>query len=218
MKKKISFYLAIAIFVVPLFIYFIGRTGKNNFKPLPYFGEKILPDGNQIKDTIYYTVPDFKLVSQRGDTISQITFSNSIYITNFFFASCKDVCPKMNAKIETVYKKIADSKINGVKFLSITVDPKNDSVQALMNYSKKFHANPNIWYFATGNKEAIMKAGSGFLLSVSIEDSTIDHSQQVLLIDKQNHLRGYYDGLDDLDISRLNEDIKVLLYEYSKQN
>jgi protein SCO1/2 len=216
MKKRTSFFIAIAVIVVPILIYFLLHAGKQNFKSLPVFGEKVAPNGDDIKDTIFYTVPDFKVTSQTGETITQKTFSGSIYIANFFFASCKDVCPKMNAKVETIYAKAKEYA--EVKFISFSVDPENDSVPVLANYAKKFNADSKIWYFVTGSKDAIFKAGQGFLLPVSIEEKTIDHSQQLLLIDKQNRIRGIYNGLDDLEIKRLNDDIKVLLYEYHKPN
>jgi protein SCO1/2 len=216
MKGKQSFFIAIAVIVVPILIYFLMNAGKQNYKRLPVFGEKVAPNGADIKDTIFYTIPDFKVTSQTGQTVTQQTFNNSIYIANFFFASCKDVCPIMNAKVETVYEKAKEYA--EVKFISFSVDPENDSVPVLAAYAKKFHADPNIWYFVTGSEEDIFKAGQGFLLPVSIENKTVDHSQQLLLIDKQNRIRGIYDGLDDLEIKRLNEDLKVLLYEYHHTN
>lgn len=214
LKSKTSFFIAIIVFVLPVLLYFIAKTGKNNFIGLPYYGERVIPDGDKIKDTIFYSIPDFNLISQTGEIINQKTFDDHIYVANFFFASCKDVCPKMNAKVATLYKNVLEKKFDEVKFLSITVDPENDSVPVLNEYSKKFKADPARWYFATGTKDEIFKTGMGFLLPVSIEDRTIDHSQQLLLIDKNNHIRGIYNGLEDIEIKRLKEEIKMLLYEY----
>ena len=214
MTARGKFIIAISVILVPVIIFFIGSFGKQNFKNLPYFGERTAPGGGDDKDTIYYSVPGFELISQTGETITQKTFDNCIYIANFFFASCKDVCPKMNAKVESVYTKIKEQNIKEIKFLTITVDPENDSVPVLAEYANKFHADPKSWYFATGTKEEIFKTGKGFLLPVSIEDKTIDHSQQLLLIDKNKHIRGIYNGLDEVEILRLKDDLKVLLYEY----
>jgi len=217
MKKRLVFLVALSIIIVPLILYFIARTGRQNYNGLPYFGERIPPNGAEIKDTIFYTIPDFKVISQTGDSVSQKTFSSTIYIANFFFTSCKDVCPKMNKKLETVYKKAVEQKYEDVKFISFSVDPENDSVPALAVYAKKFNADPKKWYFVTGTKNNIFKTGQGFLLPVSIEDTTIDHSENLILVDKKNHIRGIYDGLDEIEIKRLNEELKVLLYEYHKK-
>ena len=213
MKRK-NFFIAISVIIIPVLIYFLGKAGKQTFNSLPFYGEKVLPEGT--KDTVFYTIPDFHVSSQTGETVTQKTFDNSIYIANFFFASCKDVCPKLNAKVESVYKKVLEQNYAEVKFISFTVDPENDSVSVLADYAKKFNADAKKWYFVTGTNEAIVNAGRGFLLPVSMEDTTIDHSQNLILVDKLNHIRGIYNGLDEIEIKRLNEDLKVLLYEYHR--
>jgi len=218
MKKKKSFYIALGLLVVPIIIYWLLSLANHSFTGLPYYGERIPPEGNQ-KDTIYYQIPPFKLVSQFGDITTQESIGNRIYIANFFFARCKDVCPKMNAKIETVYSKcreLAKTKpeYNEILFVSHTVDPDNDSVAVLALYAEQFGVTDKNWLFLTGSKDAIFTAGRGYLLPVSIEDKTIDHSQQLLLIDRDKHIRGIYDGLNDRDIKKIREDIDVLLYEY----
>ena len=221
MKNKGPFFIALGLIVAPIVIYWLLSLGTHTFSSLPIYGERIAPEGDQ-KDTIFYSVPDFKLVSQYGDTVTQKTIGNRIYIANFFFARCKDVCPKMNAKVETVYAKcqeLAQTKdaYKDILFVSHSVDPDNDSVPVLAMYAEKMGAkNPN-WLFLTGSKEAMFNAGQGYLLPVSIEDKTIDHSQNLLLIDPDKRIRGIYDGLEDRDIKRLREDIDVLIHEYSQQ-
>jgi protein SCO1/2 len=207
------------------------NTGQQRYVTLPIFGEKIPPEGNN-KDTIYYQIPDFKVVNQNGDTVSQANLNDGIYVANFFFATCKDICPSMNRRAKLIYdemqelayknRKLAEEKgleitQTPVKFISFTVDPENDSVPVLKAYAEKLKVTGNNWYFTTSDNEQIFKIGRGFLLPVSIEDRTIDHSQQLLLIDKQNRIRGMYDALDDYEMKRLQGEIKVLLYEYSNK-
>lgn len=214
MRSNKVIFTVLGLIAVPILIFYIFNAGEQRFNSLPYLGERIEPNGADIKDTIYYTVPDFKLIAHTGETITNSNTDGNIYIANFFFASCKDVCPKMNAKVETILTKLAEYK--NVKILSHTVDPENDSVPVLAEYAKKYKAGPGQWYFLTGNKDAIFKVGQGYLLPVSIEDKTIDHSQQLILVDQKRHIRGIYDGLDDKDIKRIKEDIKVLLYDELK--
>jgi protein SCO1/2 len=214
MKNKRIVITALGLLIVPILIFYIFNAGKQTYNSLPYLGERVAPDGEAIKDTVYYSIPPFKLVDQNGDTLTNSNFDGSIYIANFFFASCKDICPKMNAKVETIVSKLAEYP--QVKFISHTVDPENDSAAVLAQYATKFKAKAGIWYFVTGSKDDIFKAGQGYLLPVSIEDKTIDHSQQLILVDQNRHIRGIYDGLDDKDIRRIKEDIKVLLYDEIK--
>jgi protein SCO1/2 len=221
MENKKSFFVALGLLVVPILIYWLLSLGNHSFNTLPIYGERIAPEGAQ-KDTIYYQVPDFKLVSQFGDTVTMNTIGKRIYVANFFFARCKDVCPKMNAKVETVYAKcqeLAKTKdaYKDVLFISHSVDPENDSVPVLAMYAAKMGAKNRNWLFLTGSKEDMFRAGQGYLLPVSIEDKTIDHSQNLLLIDPDKRIRGIYDGLEDREIKRLREDIDVLIHEYSQQ-
>ncbi len=211
MKKK-GFFIATGLLVVPVVIFYMLNAGSQNFKKLGYLGERIAPDGIGIKDTIYYSVPDFMGIDQSGDTLHSNDLSNNVFVANFFFASCKDVCPSMNRRLKIVYDRFKE--FAEVKFVSFTVDPANDSTQVLLNYSKKFDADPKIWHFVNAGKNGVFDIGQGMLLPVSIEDKTIDHSQQLILIDKSKHIRGVYDSGSDIDIKHLEEDIKVLLYEY----
>lgn len=217
MKNKKSFIITLGLLLVPIFIYWLLSLANHQFESLPYYGERIPPEGAQ-KDTIYYKVPDFKLVSQFGDTVTHESIGKRIYVANFFFARCQDVCPKMNAKLETIYAKcqelaLTKPEYNDILFISHSVDPQNDSVPVLAMYAEQFAVKNKNWLFLTGSKDAIFNAGQGYLLPVSIEDKTIDHSQQLLLIDQDKHIRGIYNGLDDRDIKKVREDIDMLLFE-----
>lgn len=209
MFKRKSFIIAIGILSIPIAIFFILSKAKQNFNQLPIFGEKYL-NGN---DTVYYAIKDFTVTDQLGKTITLKSLNNNIFIANFFFASCKDVCPTMNRRIKTIYDKAKE--FSEVKFISFSVDPTNDTTEVLNNYAKRFEADPKIWHFTrTNTEEEMVKIGQGFLLPVSIEDKTIDHSQQLLLIDKEGRIRGIYNSADDSELYRLDDEIKVLLYEY----
>ncbi len=210
MKK--SFYIAAGVIIIPVLIYFLFKAGNTSFKHLPYLGERVAPDGVTQTDTIYYSIPNFEVSDQSNKKLTLKDFDGSIFIANFFFASCKDVCPAMNKKLAVVYDKFKE--FSEIKFISFTVDPMQDSVPVLAQYAKQYNADAKIWHFATASKEATYKIGQGFLLPVSVEDTTIDHSQQLVLIDKEKHIRGVYNSFDDEDMGKLNDEIKVLLYEY----
>jgi protein SCO1/2 len=210
--KRSSFYIAASILVVPIIVFLVLDRGKTNTIRLAYFGNRIEPNGADVKDTIYYTIPNFNVTDQTGQELSLANFDGQIFVANFFFASCKDVCPRMNSRLKKVYDK--SKEYAEVKFISFTVDPNRDTTSVLAAYANKFGADSKIWHFARTDKESLFKIGQGFLLPVSIEDRTIDHSQQVLLIDKEKHIRGIYNGLEDDDMKRLGDEIKVLLIEY----
>ncbi len=214
-----SFYVAISVLLLPIFIFILLNTGKPKYQKLPIYGERIPPDGMDIKDTIFHVIPDFSVTNQSGIVITKNDLNDCVYIANFFFASCQDICPKMNAELELIYnklnsKKLEEKKYSTVKFISFTVDPVNDSVSVLADYAKKFNADSKIWHFCVTSQDSLLKIGSGFLLPVSKEDKTIDHSQQLILVDKNHHIRGVYDGLNKKETERLYDELKVLLTEY----
>ncbi|MFY8190141.1 MAG: SCO family protein [Bacteroidia bacterium] len=212
MKRK-GFWIATGLLVVPVVIFYMLSAGTHKFGTLPIYGERIPPDGKLQKDTIYYQIPNFEVSDQSGKNLNLESFQGKIFVANFFFASCEDVCPTMNRRLARVYEKYKE--FAEVHFISFTVDPLNDSVQTLFNYAKKYDADPKIWHFArTQTNEEIFKIGQGFLLPVSMEDKTIDHSQQLIIIDKERRIRGVYDSFSDVELKRLEEDLKVLLYEY----
>lgn len=207
-----SFFIAAGVIIIPVLVYFLLKAGNTNFKRLPYLGERIVPDGKNVKDTIYYEVPDFEVIDQTGKKLSLASFQNKIFVANFFFASCEEVCPTMNKKLANVYEKFKE--FSEIEFVSFTVDPDNDSLAVLSEYAKRFKADPKIWHFVSTNLDATSKIGQGFLLPISKEDKTIDHSQQFILVDKERHIRGVYNSFDEEDMKRLNDELKVLLYEY----
>lgn len=211
MNRK-SFWLATGILVIPVVFFYVFNAGTQNFERLPIFGERTPPDGIHSTDTVYYTVPDFHLVDQTGQAFSQQNLSNGITIYNFFFANCEEVCPRMNRRLQSIYDKYKE--FSEVHFASVTVDPANDSVTVLKEYANQFKADPKIWHFLTGNNDTIVNLGKGLLLPISNESKTIDHSQQFILVDKSNRIRGVYDSESDAEIKRLEGDIKLLLYEY----
>ena len=190
-------------------------TGKTNFIRLPYFGEKTLADNG--KDTLFHTIPSFSFVNQNGDIITDKNYDNKIYVADYFFTTCKSICPKMATELLRVQEKFAYT--NGeVQLLSHTVNPENDSVPILKAYSEMVHANTKMWNFVTGNKKELYDiARNGYLLNALEGEGGPDdfiHSELFVLIDKEKHIRGIYDGTNIKEVNNLLDDIKVLIAEY----
>lgn len=205
--------IVLGIFLIPFIFFLLLSKGKYNYKHLDIFGPKELNAGG---DTTYFTVPDFKLVNQNGDTITQKNLEGKIYVANFFFASCPGVCPKMTDSLRHVQDEFKDYK--DVMFISHTVDPEHDSLPALKAFAQKHGADLSKWYFVTGNRDSIYDLAMKGYLVPAAEDARAEggflHSQLLLLIDKEKRIRGIYDSLDPKEMQRLKDEIKVLLYEY----
>lgn len=213
MQKKLIILLFLLTF--PSALYVILSTGKTNFIHLPYFGERELAANG--KDTIYHTIPPFKFVNQDGDTITDKMYAGKIYVADYFFTTCKSICPKMTTELLRVQEKFGYTK-ETVKILSHTVDPEHDSVPVLKAYAKMVHADTKMWNFVTGDKKHLYDlARNGYLLNALEGDGGPDdfiHSELFVLVDKEKHIRGIYDGTNITQVNDLLDDLKVLLAEY----
>ena len=187
---------------------------------LPYYNDEsftphwITP--NTTEEKAFHKIPDFELTNQLGEIVTQKTFNNKIYITDFFFTTCPGICPKMTgnmAKLQEAF--INDSE---VLLLSHSVMPTTDSVSVLKTYAEKNHVIDNKWHLVTGNKKDIYSLGRDhyFVENDLGEEKGIDdflHTENFLLIDKEKHIRGIYNGLNRSSMAQLIVDIKALKTE-----
>ena len=213
MKKKLLILFLLLSF--PSIFYVLLTTGKHDFIHLPFYGEKELAANG--KDTLYHAIPSFQFINQDGDSITDKTYDGKIYVVDYFFSTCKSICPKMASELIRVQKKF--SYTNGlVQILSHTVNPENDSVPVLKAYANMVHADAKMWNFVTGEKKKLYDiARNGYLLNALEGEGGADdfiHSELFILIDKEKHIRGIYDGTKIKEVSNLIDDIKVLIAEY----
>lgn len=202
------------VILFPVIFWLVLVRGHNNFRKLPVIGPfEISVNG----DTVYHTIPHFELTNQEGKIISDKSTEGTIYVANFFFSTCKTVCPKMNEQVHRVQEAFKD--IKDIHILTFTVDPDNDTVAALAEYAKKMNADNSKWWFLTGPKDSIYQlAREGFLVPASLGETANDffHSQDLILIDKEKRMRGIYDGTVPAEVDTLIDEIKVLMKEYEK--
>lgn len=220
--KKIA--ILVIVLAVPGFLYYLlTAEGKNRYKPLPVFGPKQAAKtyhrvkGRNIPDTLYHTIPDFKLTDQNGSSISLRTFQNKIFVAGFFYTHCPTVCKTMNmyiGQLDSVYAK--NKRVN---FVSITVDPEHDTPRVLKRYAAGFKASPK-WLFLTGDTTAIFNlARSGFLVNaLQTGKNDFIYSDKLILIDQDKRIRGYYTGASTADVDKLSDEIKVLIAEELRKN
>ena len=218
MNKKVILLLGVLLF--PSVLYLVLTTGKHNFVHLQYFGprevSKTLLNGKEKTDTIYHSVPSFRFVNQLGDTVTDKNYEGKIYVADFFFASCQSICPKMSTQLQRVQEKFESN--NDVLLLSHTVNPEEDTVQALAKYAAMVHANNKKWNFVTGDKKQLYDiARNGYFVTALEGDGGPDdfiHSEKFILVDKEKHIRGIYDGTSTVEVDRLMDEINVLIAEY----
>jgi len=223
LPKKIA--ILVLVLVVPGFLYYLlTAEGKNRYKPLPIFGPKQLAKtthqvkGKNVPDTIYHTLSDFNLINQNGSPVSLKTFDNKIFVVDFFYTHCADICTVVSHNIGLLDSNYAKNKM--ICFVSITVDPYRDSVSVLKKYFAGIKPAPAKWTFLTGDTSTIYNlARKGFLVNALQTDADdFIYSDKLILIDQSKRIRGYYTAASTNELSRLNDEIKVLVSEELRKN
>lgn len=180
---------------------------------LPIFGEREV-EGT---DTIFHKIADFKFIDQDSAEVTNETFKDKIYVADFFFTSCRTICPKMKTQMLRVYDTIRNDP--DVLILSHTIDPDYDTVGLLHDFAERLGVKSDKWHFVTGNKDEIYKIAQTSYFATAMEDKSEQdgfiHSGAFLLIDKDRRIRGKYDGTVEEDVNRLITDIRRLKKEYT---
>lgn len=169
----------------------------------------------------YGRVPLFHLTDENGQPFAEASLHGRVWIANFIFTRCPDICPLFTKKMARVESKLID--LPNVRFVSFTVDPAYDTPERLARYAKAHQAD---WTFLTGPtddikktvvdgfKEAIVRdegkgdAGTGFLRIV--------HGIHFMLVDQQGVIRGYYDSKDPKRVEALLQDARRLAGPHRK--
>jgi protein SCO1 len=188
-------------------------SGKRAEQPLPIFGERTV-DGT---DTLYHTIAPFRFVNQDSAVVTNETVAGKIYIADFFFTSCRTICPIMKTQLLRAYDSLKDDP--EVLILSHTIDPEYDTVALLRDFAQRLGVESSKWNFLTGAKDSIYKIAQTSYFATAMEDSNepdgFIHSGAFLLIDKQQRIRGKYDGTVAEDVNKLLADIRKLKREYT---
>lgn len=186
-------------------------------EPLPIFGQREVVvrevNGKQVTDTVYHTIAPFRFVNQDSAVITNETFKGKVYVADFFFTSCRTICPIMKTQMVRIYEQIQNDA--DLLILSHTIDPEYDTVGLLHDFANRLGVKSRIWHFATGQpKEYVFDLAQKSYFATAMEDKAepdgFIHSGAFLLIDKQGRIRGKYDGTKEDDVNRLMEDIKRL--------
>ncbi|WP_113635042.1 SCO family protein [Nubsella zeaxanthinifaciens] len=189
-------------------------------KKLPIYGDKEAKitkdaDGNEKIDTVYKTIPNFRFLNQDSVYINQDTFKDKIYVADFFFTSCSTICPIMHRNMKTIFDKYKGNK--DVMFLSHTIDFKYDKPSVLKRYAQKLGVDVPQWQFVWGDKKEVYGlAEKDYLVAVQEDSAATDgyvHQGWLVLIDKQKHIRGAYDGTKPEEVEKLKADMDILLAE-----
>ena len=164
----------------------------------------------------YHKIAPFSLINQNGLNITDNDYSNKIYVADFFFTTCPSICPKMTANMGLIQEDIITD--NQVLLLSFSVTPEIDSVAQLKRYAIEKGVIDSKWNLLTGDKKEIYELARKSYLAVKTSgdggDHDMIHTENFILVDPEQRIRGFYDGTDTTAMDELISDIRLLQEEY----
>ena len=167
-----------------------------------------------------HRILDFELVNHLGDTVTLADVEGQILVVDFFFTRCATICPLMTKNLQRIHDRL-DPQMP-IRILSHSVTPQADSVSVLNRYADKHGANPDLWWFLTGEKKEIYRlARQSYFSCLDEGDGGFQdfvHTENIVLIDDMGRLRGFYDGTDSKSMSQLFSDLGFLLEKKSEKS
>jgi protein SCO1/2 len=218
--KKVFFIIVLLIVCVPIAYYFNMPSDKKVLAVInPTDLNSEMVDVELRSKGIDHYIVDFELMDQDNQVFSSSKVSQKIWVVEYFFASCKGICPIMNKQLKRVQSAYLGD--TNVVLLSFTVDPDNDTPEVLKDYANVHEAQSGKWFFLTGKKDMIytLARKSFFLLKPAEAENQGDvgsdfiHTNNFVLIDENKQIRGYYDGTNVNEVDELIEDIYTLQKE-----
>jgi len=226
--KKVSIkkiLILVTILAVPGFLYYLLQSqGKNRYKPLPFYGPKRVAStfhsvrGEQIPDTIYHDIKWFEFLNQEGKQIGWDNYKNKVLIFGLFYTQSGDKHSVQAANKAMQVLGAAYAKNDIVNFVSMTIDPVYDTPEVLSKYADSLSAKPDKWNLLTGdstkqftfiNEQLIIDAHQAY----GALGKRFAYSNYFILVDPQHRIRGYYEATNQEAMSKLDDEIKVLIAE-----
>ena len=212
----IIFIMSLFSIIVITTFYFVlqPKVSLPIYSPSMVSEELVEEDIRYIKK--YHKINDFSLINQNGKLISQEFYRNKIYIADFFFTTCPDICPIMTENMSYLQSELKDQ--TDVLLVSFSVTPQVDTVDVLRSYANLKGVDDSKWNLFTGNKKDIYElARKSFLVAKNDGDGgkyDMIHTENFVLVDKESRIRGFYDGTNEEAMNKLLADVTILKRSY----
>jgi protein SCO1/2 len=206
------------IYLPIIFIALLFSCNNKSKEALPYYSSaEFTPQWLNKKEAAFvHSIPDFSFTNQEGRSITKKDFDGKITVVDFFFTSCPGICKKLTASLVKVQEAFKDDQ--DVFILSHSVTPERDSIPVLRKYAAANGIIENKWNLVTGNRSDIYKiARTAYFADEDMgwkqDSTTFLHTENILLIDGNHHIRGVYKGTIPSEVNDLINDIKLLQKE-----
>lgn len=187
---------------------------------LPFFNHADwTPEWINKNDSAYtkiHQIPKFTFMNQNGELISEKNLDGKIYVANFFFTYCRNICSKMTKNMSLLQEEFINDE--NIHLLSFSVNPESDSVPRLKKYALENKINSKKWDLLTGEKSKIYNLAkkeyfAGDSIGYYQSGNEFLHTENFILVDKKRRIRGVYNGTLLVEIERIINDIALLKAE-----
>jgi len=162
-------------------------------------------------------LPDFKLVNQDANTVNWENYKGKIVLVNLFYTKGENYAVTFANRAMRGFAKTYERNTM-VHFIGITIDPINDQPDVLSLYAKEQLQHLPKWDLLTGDTtqvQAFIKMGLLLDAIQTIENGRprFTFSNMFVLLDSKHRIRGYYEATNQEALSKLDDEIKVLIAE-----
>lgn len=163
-------------------------------------------------------LPDFRLTAQDGRTITRADLLGHPLVLGALFSTCNGPCPTIARSLARLQEELAGTD---VRLVVVSVDPEVDSPEVLARYGERFGADPERWLFLTGELSEVTRlVREGLLLPFEqlpagqeLGGERITHDTRLLAVDRLGQRRGWYQGLDEVELVKLRKRLLFLASE-----
>ena len=179
MKNKMIRFFILCFWCMGALLGCSKPDSKNN-------AEKVIVNLPVIKPAPYISGENYD-----GKRITSKDVAGKYWLASFMFTTCPDICPRLNSQLSALYGEFKE--YSDLKFVSISVDPENDTQEVLKKYAERYGAKPDKWYFLRMPIDTVKNLSlEGFRIATL--DAPLSHSKRIVLVDDKGQIRGYYDG------------------------
>jgi protein SCO1 len=169
---------------------------------------------NGLKDAMNYPVEDFTYTDQEGQSFNKDDLKGKVWVADFVFTNCADVCPPMTANMAKLQEMMKEEGLKDVEIVSFSVDPEVDRPEVLKEYGQRFNADFKNWTFLTGYSqeeiETFARESFKTLVKKPQKGDQVIHGTDFYLVDQDGVMRKTYTGLKEVPFDQIIEDIKTL--------
>ncbi|PLR98888.1 SCO family protein [Bacillus sp. T33-2] len=167
-----------------------------------------------IENPLNWPVGDFSYTNQVNQSFGLKDLEGKVWVADFIFTNCADVCPPMTANMAKLQEKVKEEELKNIEFVSFSVDPAVDTPEKLKEYAGRFHADLKNWNFLTGYEQQeieqlAMKSFKG-IVQKPAEGDQVTHVTKFYLVDQKGTIMKVYSGLNEIPYDEIINDMKAL--------